>query len=286
LKSFTQPSATDETLVYDLNRRRHGLVIGLAAGLVYGLVAHGANLALLPGIALYQPPFGWLGNTLLWTVVGGLLGLICAWPSSSIYGVVVASLVAGLMLQISTLLSGHINLNLWRKLIGAAGLYLPFAAMASPLLGLLRGAVNEQREWYQQVWVSWRRLRLPLLFVGVIAGLATLWVYPAEGIDITRRLDALIQLGLEAGKDPAGLPTALKDPLVGAFTEKATPAYQLEFSRQDLNRFQIPYAPQGDFQPAGSIARFSSGWALVCVYVNPIEAPFCRGFDNLESETQ
>lgn len=285
MKFISKPSRSDETLVYDLNRRRHGLVIGLAAGLVYGLVSNGANPLLLAGISLYQPPFGGVGNTLLWTAAGGLLGLISAWPSSSIYGVVLASLTAGLMLQISSLLSGHLSLNLWRKLIGAAGLYLPFAAMSSPLMGLLRWAANEQREWYKQAWYTRQRLWVPLFFLVVVGGLALLWMYPPDGLDITRRMHALIQQGLQTGQDASALPDALKDPLVGAYSEKATANYQLEFSRQGLNRYQIPYAPQGDFQPGAAIARFSSGWTLVCLYINPEEAPFCRGFDNLESET-
>jgi hypothetical protein len=273
----------DETQLYDLNRRRHGLVIGLAAGFVFGLIANAANPLLLPGIPLYQPPFGWLGNTLLWMATGGLLGLISAWASSSVYGIVIGSLVAGLLLQLSSLLSSNLSALLGLKLIGVAGLFFPFAALASPLLMLLRWAANEQREWYQQRWFTWKRLRVPLVFLVATGGLALLWLIPPDGQNVLKRMNSLVQQGLQSGS-PSSLPAALQDPLVGPFRDRATPGYSLEFSRQNLTRFQIPYAPQGDFQPAAAIARFSSQWTLVCLYVNPETAPFCKGFDNRESE--
>jgi len=44
------PSLPVETTIYDRNRRRHGLIIGLTAGLIYGLIANVANPLLLWGI--------------------------------------------------------------------------------------------------------------------------------------------------------------------------------------------------------------------------------------------
>lgn len=271
----------DETYHYDLNRRRHGLVTGVAAGLVFGIISNGANPLLLSGIPLYQPPFGMVGNTILWAAVCGLLGVISAWPNSSIYGVAIASLTAGFMLQVSTVLSGNTNLDLWKKIVAVASLYFPFSAMASPLAGMLRWSVNEQREWYTNLWFSWKRLRVPLMLIIVVGGLAALWIYPPDGQDIIKRMHNFVQQGLQS-TSPANLPPALQDPLVGSFQTKATADYSLDFTRQDLNRFLIPYAPMGDFQPAAAIARFSSGWSLVCLYVNPAENPFCKGFDQLD----
>ncbi len=271
----------DETHVYDLNRRRHGLIIGLAAGLVFGLISNGANPLLLNGIPLYQPPFGLVGNTILWAAICGLLGAISAWPNSSIFGVVIASLAAGLMLQVSTILSGNTNVDLWKKIVAVTSLYFPFSAMASPLTGLLRWSVNEQREWYQNQWFSWKRLRVPLMLMVVTGGLGALWIYPPDGQETIRRMHTLVQQGLQSAS-PANLPPALQDPLVGSFQTRAAAGFSLDFTRQDLNRFMIPYAPMGDFQPAAAIARFSTGWSLVCLYVNPAESPFCKGFDRLE----
>lgn len=59
------------------------------------------------------------------------------------------------------------------------------------------------------------------------------------------------------------------------------PRYTLELVTQSINRFQIPYSPRANMQPAVVVARFTNGWTLACLYVNPAEPPFCKGFDDL-----
>jgi len=60
-------------------RRWAGLILGALIGLAFGGVSQAVNLLFLPGIPLYQPPFGPDGNLLLALLTGALLGLICAW---------------------------------------------------------------------------------------------------------------------------------------------------------------------------------------------------------------
>ena len=60
---------------FDRKRRRDGLILGLATGLVFGLVSQGINYLFVGGISFYQPPFGPLINTLIWIAVGGLVGI-------------------------------------------------------------------------------------------------------------------------------------------------------------------------------------------------------------------
>ena len=46
-------------------RRCAGLILGALIGLAFGSVSQGVNSLFLPGIPLYQPPFGPIGNSLL-----------------------------------------------------------------------------------------------------------------------------------------------------------------------------------------------------------------------------
>jgi hypothetical protein len=91
----------------------------------------------------------------------------------------------------------------------------------------------------------------------------------------------MIRSGLNASA-PAGLAQPLQDALVGDFLQKASADFTLELDSQNLTRYQVPYVPIGDNQPVAIVARFSTGWTLVCLYIAPTEAPFCRGIDNLE----
>jgi hypothetical protein len=186
---------------------------------------------------------------------------------------------------VSALLGSNLNRNVSQKVVGLIGFYLPFAAMTVPLLGLLRAAVNVQREWYEMPVWGWRRATLPLLLLLVAGGLGLLWLYPWDGQLDLANMNTMIRSGLTAGS-PAALPKPFQDPLVGAFLEKATPDYTLELVRQDLNRYQIPFVPMGDLMPSVIVARFSSGWSLACLYIHPSKVPFCRGFDDLANQVQ
>src|SRR5512146_823843 len=119
---------------FDRKRRKDGLLLGLATGLMYGLMSQLINSIAIGGVTFYQPPFGILGNILMWVAIGAVLGLVTAWRGGSLFGVLMGSLVAGLMLQTSAFFSGSLSRNLVAKLVGLVGFYLPFAALAVPLL--------------------------------------------------------------------------------------------------------------------------------------------------------
>jgi hypothetical protein len=268
---------------FDLARRRQGMLLGGLTGLLFGLVSQFGNPLLVPGVAFHQPPFGGWGNTLLWAVIGTLVGGVVAWSDSGIKGVLVGSLFSGLLMQVSALLSSNLSHELIKKIAGLLALFMPLAAASVPLLWLLRWAVDEQRQYYDLRLRSWPRLRAPLLLAALAVGLGMLWVLPEYGRMVTARMDALVRQGLAAGSD-AALPAALRDPLVGDFRRQAMPVYTLEYTTQDLIRFQIPYALRAKYEPAAVAARFSNGWSLVCLYVSADEEPFCKGFADLEKE--
>lgn len=274
---------TDITIRFDRKRRKDGLLLGLLAGFTFGLVSQEINNLALSGIAFYQPPFGAAGNILLWIVVGGTLGLVTAYSAASLIGVMVGSLLAGLMLQVSAFLSGNLGINLPAKLLGLIGFFVPFSALAVPLLGLVRLAVNEQREWYDLPLFSWQRLRMPVILVLVCGGLGALWLFPPDGQVCIAQMNQMIHAGLQSS--PATLPEPLQDPLVGPFLERATPNFTIELDRQNLTRYMIPYVLRGQYEPSAVISRFSTNWTLVCLYISPKEDPYCRGYQNLDKET-
>ena len=87
-------------------RRLTGLLFGAALGLTFGLTSQLTNRILLPGIPLYQPPLGPLGNILASLLAGALLGAICAWPESSITGTFIASAFAAAVILVGNAVLG------------------------------------------------------------------------------------------------------------------------------------------------------------------------------------
>lgn len=274
----------DVSEYFDRKRRKDGLLLGLLAGFTFGLVSNGINNLMVGGVTFFQPPFGALGNTAMWVAIGSVLGLVTAWSGGSIIGILIGSLVAGLMLQASAFLGGNLRSNLMGKIIGLVGFYIPFAALSAPLLILIRVAANDQREWYDRPPLSWQRLRMPLILVLVFGGIGALWLSPPDGLAEIAQVNQMIRSALQS-KSAAALPSPLQDPLVGDFLTKATPNYSLQFDRQNITQYMIPYSLRGDYGPAAIVARFSDYWTLVCLYVNPNADPFCRGYDDLERET-
>ena len=275
----------DTLVLLERKRRWNGLVMGLVSGLLFGLLSQGSNYLALSGISLYQPPFGPVGNTLMFTAIGGILGLITCWSGGSVFGVLMGSLVAGLMLIASALLSTNLSRNLGAKVVGLVGFYLPFAASVVPLLALLRIAVNQQRDYIEYHALSWKRLRLPLLLSLIMVLLGLTFLFPPEGQHSVQRMDLMIRAGLAAG-GPSALPAPLQDARVGPFTQMATAEFTIQLDTQNLIRYQIPYAPRAQWQPYVVVARFSSGWSLACLYISPEVDPFCKGYEDLAAFLQ
>ena len=82
---------------YNSQRRRTGLVIGLALGFGYSLTANLINRLVLPGIPLYTPPPGLTGLIMVTGLMFGLLGLIAAWPDESLPGILLWGLIGSMI---------------------------------------------------------------------------------------------------------------------------------------------------------------------------------------------
>src|SRR5512133_4083125 len=60
-----------------------GLLIGSCGGLAFGLVSQVGNRLLLHGLPVFQPPFGWLSNLVMYAVLMAMLGISNAWSEKT-----------------------------------------------------------------------------------------------------------------------------------------------------------------------------------------------------------
>lgn len=259
-------------------RRLTGLALGAGLGLVYGLVSQLVNRAVLPGVPLYQPPYGPLGNIVLRSLGGGALGLICAWPLGSVQGIFLASAISAVAIVAASFIganpSGEV---LVAFALTGIFLALPFWGMLVPLLSALRWGVNGQEEAHRDrlPW-SARLLRPALLILGVgLAGALSLYRPTA------RALLAQTHTLLQQAQASSVLPEPLRNTESAEFRTRGSGPYELSWEFYNIERYRIP-RPGRDFDTHSVvIARFANGWNLVCLYINADEPPLCKGFDQL-----
>lgn len=261
-------------------RRLMGLVLGTALGLAYGAPSQGGNTLAVPDVMFYQPPFGMLPNILICAALGGLAGLICAWPRSTFTGILLAAgSGSSFMLIASSLADGQVlPEKIGNLVVTLTVLLLPMMGLLGALFTVLRWLVNKQVEYHLDRAALLRRLAAPLLLVGIIGGLSLAVLYPPEGQQRVKEMDALIQAGLPAG-DVARVPPAFAR-FSEIFTQRATPNYTLQWIKSDLIDWRIGQ-PAGyqDWQLSIVVARFENGWLLACIF-SPDEAPAnCRAYD-------
>ncbi len=259
-------------------RRLAGLALGAALGLSYGLAAQLLDRALLPGVPLYQPPFGPVGNIALITAGGALLGLLCAAPLESVTGIFLASAVSAAGLLIFTLVSAHLSGNqLAAVLMTSVVLALPFWGMLVPLLAVLRWGVNRLDEGRRDRARLPARAAAPLILILLAAAAGALTIYRPEERALLVKTDALLQTAQSA----ATLPEPLRVLDDGSFSARGRGPYQLAWEQRHIERYHIPRPSRNFANHAAVVARFANGWNLVCLYITSAEPPLCKGFEEL-----
>ena len=260
----------------DPYRRWFGLLLGAAIGLGYGFVSQTINHLLLPGISFYQPPFGPLGNLLMAVLLGALLGLVTAWPDTGFTGVVLSSLLGSLALSVPTLLTGPSGAEaMSSRLTAVIIIFVPTAAVLAPLMTLLRWLIAREVD-YRRDPLTWQRVLYPLLIVLISAALGFTFMLPPLGRAVTPRMNALVQQALQAATTQQ-LPEPLQSPEVPGFLQNARGPYTLQWDKDDTNRFAIPRPATSFYDQSIVVARFASGYWLVCMYPTPTAAPRCKG---------
>jgi hypothetical protein len=258
---------------FDRNRRFVGGVIGLVLGLVYGLIDGAINTIVLWGIPLRVNPTSIVFGALLAGLGALVAGFITAWPRSSVKGILIGGVAIALFGVIRALVSqpGGALEYLGVGVI-LVSLFLPAVALALPITGLMRLAVN----WYEDA-VGYtgraRTVRLARVWAGlVVLGLAAgsfSQMSPDEQAAL-RQVNDAIRAGL-AARSAAEVPAALKS--IRDFPARAGERYVLS-QQVDTSR---------DLSIAGSAAvttvtvdvQFDNGLRLECLAGPTLSQPLC-----------
>lgn len=279
--TWERATAPDEVAlgVREQQRFRSGVLLGALLGLAYGLVSQLINPLALPGISLYQPPAGPLGNTLLSALMGAALGALTCYPPSAALGILFSGLTSLISILIYMLIRlGSIGFG--GALISSVIFSVPMAWLTIPVLALLRWAAERQADALRVGEPLLRRARLPIVLAVVMGVLGSFELLPDAARDNLAGTQALIQQGL-AATSTRTLPAPLAGPYVTAFPPTQKTGYTLEWTKYDLDRFMELRPPSNFDQHAAVIARFPGSYYLVCLYPTPKQTPNCANYDTM-----
>jgi hypothetical protein len=258
----------------DTTRRILGLILGLLVGLAYGLVSQLINPLFLPGIPLYHPGLGVAASIVMSCLIGGLVGVLTAWPEEALPGVLLGSLVGALVTMIISI-SGNRGgtdyfLGLFVLLVMT---FFPRAFVFLPLAALTRWALGVWANEFQSVSFSIGKLVLsftiPILLACVLGYFS---LYTAPERQVLLRTQQLIQAGMQVN-DRDSLPEPLKK--VDGFLPNAHGAYTLELSdNPDLLPVQRPISNTGE-QEYAVFVRFENGFRFGCAFTPNYADPAC-----------
>jgi hypothetical protein len=265
----------------DSYRRLTGLVFGGVLGLAYGLVSQTINRAVMPGLPLYQPPLGPLGNTALGVAGGALLGVVAAWGEDSVVSTMLASAASAALIVGGSLLQARPTGNqLAAVVVNLVFLVLPFWGMLVPIIAALRWGVNKLVEGHRDRTRIGSRLRVPIALVLVVGLVGATSLYRAEARLLLTRTDALLRENQQAAVTDA-LAAPLAGPDAGPFIERGKGPYTLAWELRGIEKYRIPRPGKNFDSHSVVVARFKNGWNLVCLYVAVGETPLCKGFEEL-----
>lgn len=246
-------------------------------GLAYSLVAQNINGFYLSGIPLYEPPPGKFMTILITILIGGLMGLITAWPEDALPGVLfgaITGITASSLYNIYLTEQG--TLQIAGALIVFVLTFLPRTILFLPLAALTRWVIGEWSRELQDVNFSVTRLVLSLLLVVLLAGAAgALSLYPGQARQVLETTNNLIQAGKQS-PSLEGLPEEIKP--VDGFRQNSGGAYTLRLSN-DPDQLPItrPVAAYNETEYA-VIVRYENGFRFGCVFTPPLFQAICRAF--------
>jgi hypothetical protein len=280
-------------MVYSTYRKLFGLFILTTACIAYALVSQCANLLFIPGVPLFQPPFGAPGNILLAILIGAALGLLLGWSESGVVSVLLASLLGAFFIAIATLLTGEDEtVTQAQKVTAVAIIYVPTAGALAPVFMLFRWLISREVSAYRDashypsasqdtknklLSPCFQRFAWPAAILLICAALGLTSLYPKLARSVTPIMQVMIQQGLQS-QTIQDLPVPLRPPDVKMFTTRARGTYTLQWDRDEHNQFAIP-RPAGNFSEQSTvIARFEDGYLLACMFPSRMGQPTCRDF--------
>ncbi len=268
---------------YPTHRRLFGLLLGALTGLAFGLVSQNINYLFMPGVPVHRPPFGPVWNILLGVLVGALLGLITAWNSVNVKGVLLGSLSAALFVAVSTFFGGTTSMEaLATRVIGLLIIFVPTTALLSVALIIFRWITDREEDAYRET-IHWKpparlpRIALPALYVLAAAILGLSAMYNDLARAVTPRMMQLIEAA-QMAQSAEQLPEALRVERVRYAFENVGAAFTLQWDKDDRNQFAIARPNTSPFDQSTVIARFENGYILACMYPSKTHEPRCVDF--------
>jgi hypothetical protein len=259
------------------SRRILGTIIGIAMGLAYSLVAQNINGIYLPGIPIYEAAPGKTMTIIITILIGGLMGLITAWPEDALPGALfgaVTGITASSLYNIY--LSEQGTLQIAGALIVFIMTFLPRAVLFLPLTALTRWVIGEWSRELRDVNFSVTRLALSLLLVVLLAGaIGALSLYPRQARQVLETTHSLIQTGKQS-TSLEELPDELKP--VDGFIQNSRVAFTLRLS-EDPDQLPItrPVSAYNETEYA-VIVNYENGFRFGCVFTPPLLHAICRAY--------
>jgi hypothetical protein len=269
------------TLPDDRYRRLAGLLLGAVLGLVLGLVTQFADRLALPGVPLYQPPFGPAGNALAVAAGGALFGLLVSWLQSGLAGSALAALVSAVILLLySFLWRGDASVGAGKFFFTSIFLIAPLWGMLVPLVGALRWAAGNIEEAHRDRMALRTQMWRPVLLLITVIGAGLLLRDPPRSRSLLLQTHEMLQAG-QAAMSHEMLPPALRTASAGDFLRQGQSKYELSWEGVDIERYRIPRPGRNFNMHSVVVARFEDGWNLVCLYIVSDESPMCQGMTAL-----
>lgn len=260
----------------DRYRRFAGFALGALVGVTFATVWQYGDRLSTPGVPLYLPPFGIVGNIAAFALGAGLLGLIVGWSRSGLHGAFVAAAVSAVALVGWSFVQAAEGAaqNLAATFVAGFFLTLPFWGLLVPVLGIVRWAVSNDEEARRDHERWWRRAWRPLLLLLIVGLLGLTALHRPEARVMLARTHQMLQTAQAGGLLPAPLADT-------EFAARGQGAYALSWEGTDIEKYRIPRPGKNFNQHSVVVARFANGWNLVCLYISLEDPPQCQGREEL-----
>lgn len=278
----TKNPVVDAFLFWTRSKRANSsLVLGAVIGFVGGAIFHSINLIAFPAIPLALPPFGLIGNILLFSAFGAVIGYACGLPRKTIHGVLLGSLAFFFCSQIWLFLSRFlpyaslIDFKAYLNFYGGNGLVaalyvVPFSIPLRVLIDRVYSSLIRS----DLPGLKPKHLWIVLLACALIGYLGLL---PGFERNYLTQVNEMVQTAL-AASDVALYPSPLaKDWIAGSFKNNASHEYQLRIESafywgSYLLDYKLPIMQE-------IVVKFDNGWQFSCGIDYSGRIPYCVGSD-------
>lgn len=267
----------DNYTISNQSRAMLGLWLGLTVALVYGLVLVNINSILFWGLPVYRDLAQDFLTLFESVVAGALLGYISNRFSSGIQGVIVASIVAALSVVFTGMISQDTRDVMANFLLMVYG-FLPLATLFVPFTAILRWAVAQWFEVRDLPWIAWRKMRIPVILLGLAAVVGSFSSYPGSAREMFTEMDGYIQSARTTGEENVPVYFAWVVPDI----QRASDGYSFSWT-DDVSQF--PMGSGSESLTAVQVVyemvtiHFESGERVACLFRSNGSIQLCSRLD-------